>query len=562
MIPLILALLLPPQATEHPLRSVTEPFEVFAPDEIVGTWNSFEALPSPRLDPAGIPIEATSSGSGARVDVMERQGRRWIWRSTYQYQRGLTIPPADVEQGVLMRTRGSSLYLWKEVKANALDSVQLSPFRNVSIEGAPPEATAVLYVPSESSPRSSPANGLFRFVPDESVLVCATTSFGSRCKAAGPADTRVLLPLTSGGDARVFRVEPQPEDLFTVLAKGTLPVSPKPVGASVVKVLTWVSVALQSETISWSNVVMDRSGRELALERVAGALLAPPPAFAQLASRHERGLVIRPFTGDPREAMSDAEAFLMVFPADGGELAMAVPLATALPGVDGSFHLPTLASGNYGLKLLSSRAGSERIVVSMTAGVPLDVTFPSGPMVRGRIVRATGGTPTEPVTISISADAPALEAMKASDFIDRLRATTADSDGNFHVVLGLPGRYLLRARWGAATAERTFVMDASSSERDLGDITLGVGVTLHGELYPCRDGEAIAVPIPNTTKAANFDLLRAPVGADGRFLIAGLSPGPWSVVLHCGGKSMRTEPPVIDVPQSGEMAIRFALAKP
>jgi hypothetical protein len=114
-------------------------------------------------------------------------------------------------------------------------------------------------------------------------------------------------------------------------------------------------------------------------------------------------------------------------------------------------------------------------------------------------------------------------------------------------------------RWGASTAERHFVLE--SSDIDLGDIVLQRQATLHGQIAGCQSGEAIALPVPDLSKAPVFDESRASIDADGRFFIDGLSPGQWSVLIRCQGTSIITTPQAVTVPDHGDLVIQFTRVK-
>lgn len=557
MIPFLLTLLLSNLGVTPDLQLTDEPFAVSAPRTEVEGWTRFVGLQP--LTTGAIAIRCqdvpVAPGVRGRVDILQRDGKRWTWLATYQYGPELAIPQADFDRGVLVRFEGSPIYLWNQVPARMPGPIVLKRFRNVSID-APPAATLSLYVASEQSPRTL-VNGRFRLVPVATALACATAAIESRCIEVGPMSEKVALSFGSGDDARVLLVEPQAEDRFSVIAKGNVAIRPRNVGGSIAQVLPWVVISLSQKGISWSDVLIDRSGRDLALERLQGSSLVPPPAFTEVRARHERGLLIRPYVGTHREPLSDPSALLLVFAADDGTLFSQVPLVTSSPEHDGNFHLSTLAPGTYVLKLLSSAATTERLTVSAMVGVPLDVVFPSGPTVRGRVVRASGGSPTDPVTIEIGIDGPFQQALKSGDLMDTMRSATADENGNFSVVIAQAGRYRLRARWGSATAERVFEIAPSTTDVDLGDIALKSGTALHGTVPGCHGGQATAIVVPDLSKPPTFDTLAALIDVDGRFLIQGLLPGRWSVLIQCEGKPVKTAPQVVTIPEGGEPVVEF-----
>jgi hypothetical protein len=536
------------------MQSTVDPFAVSAPRAVVQGWASFTGLPPSAFGsiPISCPDAAVSPG---RVDILRRDGKRWTWITTFQYGPSAAIQPAGFDRGVLVRFEGSSTYLWSEVQAHASTPIVIRRFKNVSIDSAP-GATLSLYVASERTPRTV-VDDRFHFVPLEAALACATTGSESRCSELGPQSTHTALSFASGDDARVLRVEPQEDDAFRVIAKGNVAIRPKVAGRSIAQVSPWVAIGLQQKGLSWSDALIDRTGREFALERLRGSALLPPPGFAEVPSRHDRGLLLRPYVGPQRAPLSDPFALLLVSLTADATLASEIPLLTSPPQPDGNFHLPALASGTYVLKLLSSSASPETLTVSAMAGVPLDVVFRGGPTVRGRIVRASGGSPSDPVTIEISGDGPVQEALKSGDLMDRMRLVTPDDTGNFRSVIALAGRYRLRARWGAATAERLFEVGSSTTDLDLGDITLKSGSSLLGEIPGCHVGKATAIMVPDLSKPPTFDTLTTPIDIDGRFRIQGLLPGRWSILIQCEGKPVKTEPQVVTMPESGDAVVGF-----
>jgi hypothetical protein len=543
------------------IQYTDEPFVIAAPRTVVERWTQFGGFPASTTE--SIPIKCSEvrgvRQEAGRADILRRDGKRWMWLATLNYGPELTIPKADFDRGILVRFDRSSTYFWSEVPAHTSTPVDVKPFRNVAID-APPGATLTLYVPSEERPRTL-VDGPFRLVPAATILACATSANESRCTEVGAASGRVALSFDHGDDARIVRVVPQADDTFSIIAKGNVVIRPKSVGRAIAHVPPWVAVGLQ-KGVAWNNVLIDRAGRELAIERLMGSSLAPPPAFTDVPSRRERGLVIRPSVGSQRMPLSDPAALLLVFLSQDETLASEIPLVTSQRERDGSFHLPTLASGTYVLKLLSSLTTMEPVTVSAMAGTPLDVVFRSGPTVTGRIVRAAGGAPTDPGTIEISGDENIQQAVKSGDLMDRMRVATPDENGTFRVVVAIAGHYRLRARWGAATAERTFEIGASTKDLDLGDIALKSGAALLGDVPGCRAGQATAIAVPDVSKPPNFDTVNAPIGVDGRFLMQGLSPGQWSILLQCDGKPVMTEPRVVTISESGDAVVRFVQRQP
>jgi len=377
--------------------------------------------------------------------------------------------------------------------------------------------------------------------------------------------THVHVPAGTAGGARVLRVEPQTGDAFQALAPGRIAIRPQKITTSVATALPWIGITVDDPNATWEQVVLDRTGDAFALQRLTGSALSPLPAATSIASERARGLIIRPWIGAEKHRFTDASAMLLVFIAGSDDgIAGDLPIATVAPTIEREFRLPTLGTGRYTLKLLSSETTADLVTVSAIAGVPADVVFATGPTVVGRIVRSGAGPATEPAAIEIGLLALPKDALK-SDPLDKVRFASSDENGAFHVVLGSPGTYRLHARWGSAAADRDFVISKESKNVELGEIMLGTGATLRGTIDGCSGGEAILIAVPDLSKAVTpglGDLSRVAIGADGRFLAEGLAVGSWSVLFECGGTPSAATPEIIIVPDTNDVVVRFTQAVP
>ncbi len=549
------------------LERISEPFEIWAPPEVRRGWDSFGGLESP---PAAGTVDVRAprdqSGHAGRIDILEKHAKRWIWSSTIVFTSDFRLPTSDRTRGVLLRFDHTGFYFWSEIAANSSATIVLEKFRNLVIREADSTSIRVLYVASEELPRTLlRGESEFRFVPCQRALACTVTLGESRCKEIGEGDLSVAMNVGVERNARVLRVESQHSDQFSALTKGNAVIRPKTVAITITRASPWIAVCPQDATIGWDSLVLDRSGKEFALERIEGAFLSRPPGFATLQSRRERGVHIRPWIGPNKEVLKDAASVLLVFPPSDSSVSAQIPLTTSSPDSGGQFFLPTLGAGTYRLKLLSSVATGEPISVTAEPGPPLDVVFPTGPTVSGHVAKISGGTAGDPVIVEINADATLQEALQASDLLDRMRYAIGDDDGNFSIVLSLPGKYRIRARWGTAAAERTFEMGKAMADVKLGEIVVRGGADLRGTIVGCQDGEAILVPVPDLSKPSRIgfnESRRGRFGIDGRFVVEGLSGGAWSVVINCAGSSAAVSPELVSMPESGDLVIQFTVIDP
>jgi hypothetical protein len=128
-----------------------------------------------------------------------------------------------------------------------------------------------LYTASEPTPRTA-VDGVFRRVPAEDAVGCAARSDGSAaCVEIGPlASDAGLSSASDVVDTRRLRIEPQANDRVQVLARGDFPTTPRIVGGTLAQAGPWLAVAIREKGFTWNDVVVDRSGEELALNVGSG----------------------------------------------------------------------------------------------------------------------------------------------------------------------------------------------------------------------------------------------------------------------------------------------------
>lgn len=548
-------------AGEPELTRVDAPVEFLAPAPIAAKWRSFDQLPAAGPTEA-IQVRAAGvlPGSKGRVDVLRRGGGTWLWTETHAWTPELTLPRRDVDRAVLLRFPGDPLYYWGEIPAGTAASLELHAFRNLSILGSEPGDAGVLFHDREDVVRTIAQDAqIIRFVPAGRAIFCGLGAMDSRCALVEEAGTEVELSSIAAGDVRVFRFEPQGGAEVKVLAPGTVAIRPKEAAATVIDSGAWMAVTLPAPH-RWEDVVVDRNGDDLALQRIEGSTLPALPAFAEPFSVRERGLVVRPWVGENKQPLTDTAAMLVVFPQSEKGISSRVPLATAAPDKDGLFVLPSLASGTYVFKLLSSASAAGSMKATATSGTPLDIVFPGGPSVTGRIVRSAGGNPADPVHVEVS-QLMTLAQASQGDAIDRVRFTNADENGAFNIIVSVPGRYRLHAQWGSASAERDFEIGSKTREVQLGDIPLVLGATLRGSVNGCVRGEAVLIPVPDVSKPLTLAgpmLRRVAIDDTGHFLAEGLDAGSWSVLFKCDGISTGAIPEMFTMPERGDVIVEFS----
>ena len=225
---------------------------------------------------------------------------------------------------------------------------------------------------------------------------------------------------------------------------------------------------------------------------------------------------------------------------------------------DSTEEMPTLE----GLGSAGKPAADERTALASDApSVPSSVAggTPGGGVVRGRVVRATGGVPVAGVTVTLTRPDSLIAYLRASanGRFDTLEARTGE-DGRFTFRDVTPSQgYALRAfhEAYAATSHGERIDLRGRGTLDVGDLVLGPGARVRGRVVDEAgapvEGARIAVtwniqnPLsvvlvhpdtaPELEKEATSD-------ADGRFLIERLEPGPKTIFAEVegGGADVKT----------------------
>jgi hypothetical protein len=536
------------------LTGAPTPFDIRMPDAVAARWNVFTGLPKPPGGALRVRI-APSIASPARVDLLQRESGRWVWQAAWEWSPGFAIPAPPAGSAVLLRQKGAAWYGWGEIPDGRTQAVELRMLKSLDVRGISRDESLLLFLQSESEPRSSKGAAAFHFVPLEPALLCITAAVGDRCVAVAPEARAASLDDAARGDVRVVFAEHEVGEI-AVLTAGTSPLRPRRAAMTVTASGSWVALRPKDDGFRWAGAVLDRTSPRVALERIDGAALPPLPSFATIPSRAEKGVIIQPRVGEDRRRLMDGTATLLVF-ADGEAAPAPIPLAVAPLSEDDTFAFPLLGSGSYQWRLLSSEAAGAPIRASVVSGTPAELLFPEGPAVIGRVVRVAGGGTIEPPSIKAVLQR-AVAGTRATELLDAVRFTTARENGEFRMTLSLPGKYRLLARWGSASKEREFEIARDSKIIDLGDIILENGSTLRGSIPPCAGGEVMVASLPDTSKPLMMRLdepRRTRADASGRFIIDGLHPGSWSIAATCEGKLVSLVPEFVIIPDQGDAIV-------
>lgn len=555
---IILAAALAAALSSAELVRIADPLALAMPREKAATWTSFADLSHP---PAGGVVRIVAGRTAGRVDVFSRNGTEWLLSETFQYEpAGVALAASESRRAVLIRLERSEYYFWGEIPPHA-SSATIKPFKNLTFTSAKEASDFVLFVSTESLPRRLSGTRAFHLVPRAPALLCQSGPPAALCVAVPPDNCTASLP-NGASPAVVVHAPAQTRENFVAKAPGYLPIHPKIVGSTLARAGAWAAIALEDPRYSWRDVVLDWSGDTYATERIEGRVVAELPGFTEIPARLERGVTIRASVGTSDHPLADSSALLLAFPATSSATSSRIPIASAGVSEDGIILMPELGDGDYRLKLLSNDATGEPQPVSVFAGQVTDVTFPSGPAINGRVALTTGGAPSDPVIIEVTPAVSVADALNDRGLTDKIRVAAADPNGHFRIVLGFPGKYCIRARWGAAAGRLDIELPGDSSEIDVGEIPLHVGSTLHGSLPGCPDGDIRVIPVPDlkTFTTAMGEVRRTRIDSHGRFTVEGLTPGNWSVVATCGFETIDIVPPVVAIADNGDTVVAFSRA--
>jgi hypothetical protein len=501
-----------------------------------------------------------------RLDFFEGISPNWRPSQAYSFPDGdeVSFEPTEHRRAVLVRFEHSSLFYWVELPPRPVARVKLVPLKTVSVAGVGDGEVLSIYRDDGTVPEQARVAGaLVAMFPAVDALVCASQD-RANCVALTAGATLLSFSAEESSLPRVLMLNGGGDTEIVVKTTDRLGINPKVLPAKIVTVGAWVAVSPIEMHWTWPDVVVDVSGQNAAVTRVEGSSLVKVPGFSEVSLNPERGLVVRPYVGDDRHPLLDSSSLLLAFPVNVSAISGRIPIGSARLDSAGMFQLPMLAAGDYVFKLVSTEATGEMKTESATHGVPLDVVFNAGLTVSGRVQLTSGGSPSDRVNVEVDPDVTAAAALGDPALMEKIRMTKADEDGRFRIVLGKPGKYHLRARWGAAVAERRFELTEEVSPLDLGELQLQAGAALHGLLPGCTNGEVAVIPVPDPFRpfsSAVGEVRHSSLQPDGHFLVEGLQAGQWSVTARCGGTWAELVPAVITVPPSGDVVSTFQRAE-
>ena len=541
--------------------AIDEPVRVEVPASIAAAWTSFDGLPSLPPGPVALVLDPAPRDLRGRVDVLRGDMAARVWEANGEFESGASLPAADYARAILVRFPGSALYYWGEVPAGASRIVRLKRSKNLQWANRRDGDEGFLFSESDSTPLEASEDDLaFRHVPVEAALFCATVPEGDACSIV-PATATKVHSASNWMATRLFHTaSPTWPDSLELLSPGSVSVVPRSVPVEAIRTGNWVALTIARNKTAWSEVAVRVSSPDAATVVVDGAVLPSIPAFLSLTPERHKGVRIQPFVGDSETVLDDPLATLVAF-VDQAGVAGSVPIATAKPTAFASFDFPGLASGDYILKLVSTESGAGSIAVTLVAGVPADVVFPAGYVVRGTI---TDGTRCDRASVEVSADMSFRDALQAGDLTDKIRRVSTDESGTFEVRVGMPGHYRLSAQCGSNRAERRFEIIRDRDVVDLGEIALTVTPVLYGTFAACPGATAVFVPTPEESMkkltSGVGEVRRVSIDGQGRFLVEGLASGSYSGMAICSGRWLQLVPEVVRIPEAGDVVIEFSEA--
>jgi hypothetical protein len=529
-------------------------------DIVASQWSSIghlERLPSSPSMGVKVAVHRLLAGTGTRIDLFDRTETGCIWAAAFRGPAEVEFAIAPSARAQCILVRNGPLYGLattipgdRAVRLGALRDIQ--PLSN---------REQVLFVEGEDEPRVLEREGGFAAVPAVAALICEwgepDPDQCARIEAHELKPSSVSLSSASG----VRVVDASAELTPRVLSEARSALAPRKESVRTISAGTWRALAID---LTWERVIVDWSQDGRATVRSSASDLRPLPSFQRVTSVSTSGVAVRPLLGEDGEVLVEAEAQLAFF-SERPDVAGRIAVAVVGGDEHGVFRAVQLAPGEYRLKLMSAVA-ADAVVRATAHSDVTDVRFPTGPLVRGRIVmRATAPTSDRPV-IRIMALAPEATSDPAVpiDPAQLAREVRSDQEGAFRVSVPA-GDYILRATWAGGTAERLFRADGRR-DVDLGNIELTRAVSLRGTVAGCDGGEIRLTPLPSPNRRTAlplFDRRRSAIHEGGTFEIASLWPGQWLASARCGGEERLLMPQIVDVPENAQadVIVQFAFEK-
>ncbi len=209
---------------------------------------------------------------------------------------------------------------------------------------------------------------------------------------------------------------------------------------------------------------------------------------------------------------------------------------------DGEFHLEGLERGPMMLSFDHPDYEPAERDVDTTADVKaLHVTLSRGATITGIVLHEEDGSPISRANVTATA--------AGGSRISAGHAVSTGPDGSFFLDAVAAGRYTIRAE---ATGLRSAVADdvvvtAGSSPPPI-ELRMGGGVTLFGTVTGLSAEELPRFTVRSVNTIAGGFGVTTPVDATGRFEIAGLPPGPVTLLVASGFLSGRSVTKTLEIP--------------
>jgi hypothetical protein len=199
---------------------------------------------------------------------------------------------------------------------------------------------------------------------------------------------------------------------------------------------------------------------------------------------------------------------------------------------EGQFELAVADPGVY--RLLAHKKGFAPGVVGVTVerqgDAVVDVVLDTGARVRGRLVGESGeGVRGQAVVREVDGE--------TSRTLDELLRAEAGPDGRFAIEAVPPGSHAVSATAPGYGTKRVEVsVGRGDNDVDLGDVPLETGLIIRGRVHD-RAGVPVADAMVRSVRPRGIaaGVREATTDADGRFVMAGLDPGTWRVMVTAPG---------------------------